>query len=124
MRVSPLLRPSAPGHLLAAAALVAASWAQAAAAARPLAELRVQAEVSDLQLVDGPQRANVDVTVAGRAERSVAVTLKLSLRAQQWCARTPVASGQVLQPSAFDGCLVAVRHPVQLDTAGAPLPTG
>lgn len=246
MRVSPLLRPSAPGHLLAAAALVAASWAQAAAAARPLAELRVQAEVSGdtilvgdvaalhgasaregqrlarlalgpaphagqvsrvnraqllaalpagwavdgaaaakvvravqpldgdrlcavavaaaslrldplgpavhhaldcaadngspidlpqgalalsadlshLQLVDGPQRANVDVTVAGRAERSVAVTLKLSLRAQQWCARTPVASGQVLQPSAFDGCLVAVRHPVQLDTAGAPLPTG
>lgn len=90
----------------------------------PQGPLALSADLSHLQLVDGPQRANVDVMVAGRAERSVAVTLKLSLQAQQWCARTPVASGQVLQPSSFDGCLVPVRHPAQLDTAGAPLPAG
>lgn len=81
-------------------------------------------DVSRLQLVDGPQRANVDVAIAGRPERAVAVTLKLSLRAQQWCARTPVAAGEVLAAAAFAACLVPVRHPAQLEAAGAPLPAG
>ena len=90
----------------------------------PQGALALSADLSRLQLVDGPQRASVDLAVAGRPQRSVAVTLKLSLMAEQWCARTPVAAGQALEASAFARCLVAVRHPAQLDTAGAPLPGG
>ncbi len=81
-------------------------------------------DVSRLQLVDGPQRANVDVAIAGRPERAVAVTLKLSLHAKQWCARIPVAAGEALAPAAFANCFVPVRHPAQLEAAGAPLPVG
>ena len=90
----------------------------------PAGAQALSADLSRLQLVDGPQRANVDVAVGGRPERAVAVTLKLSLLAQQWCARVPVAAGEALEPAAFAGCLVPVRHAAQLETAGAPLPVG
>jgi hypothetical protein len=90
----------------------------------PAGEVALSVDLSHLRLVDGPQRMDVDVSIAGRPERAVSVPLKLSLLAQQWCAHAPVAAGEAIAPAAFARCLVPVRHPEQWETADAPLPTG
>jgi len=82
------------------------------------------ADVSRLELVDGPQRVDLDVGTLRHADRAVGVTLRLGLRAPQWCARGPIAAGESLAASAFERCVVPVRHRAQIETAGAALPGG
>ena len=90
----------------------------------PAGARAISADVSKLAMVDGPQRVDVEVGAPDHAARAVGVTLRLALRAPQWCARAPMAAGESLASAGFARCVVPVRHAAQVDTAGAPLPEG
>ena len=83
-----------------------------------------KADVSSVRLVDGPQRTSIALAGADGGTQAITLTLRLSLVAQRWCAREPIAQSAELSPERFVECRVPVRHERELDVAGAPLPPG
>jgi len=83
-----------------------------------------RADVSGVQLVDGPQRASIALPGLDGDVQAVALTLRLTLTAVQWCARAPMAPSDAVRPERFVACSMPVRHERDIAAAGAPLPAG